>query len=77
MERYGCQVYAFDPLMGLDQHDQSPAIHFYNWGLSNQDEFNMTRDTRLTLCFQGPMMALSHAHLSLVGSVTIMLWSFV
>jgi hypothetical protein len=28
MERYGCQVYAFDPLMGLDQHDHSHAIHF-------------------------------------------------
>ncbi len=35
----------------------------------------ITRATRLTLCLQGPMMALSHAHLSLVGSVTIMLWS--
>jgi hypothetical protein len=41
MERYCCQVYAFDPLMGLDQHDHSPAIHFYNWGLSNRDEFNI------------------------------------
>ncbi|XP_046637703.1 probable methyltransferase-like protein 24 [Daphnia pulicaria] len=41
MERYGCQVYAFDPSMGLDQHDHSPAIHFYNWGLSNRDEFNI------------------------------------
>jgi hypothetical protein len=41
MERYGCQVYAIDPLMGLDQHDHSPAIHFYNWGLSNRDEFNI------------------------------------
>jgi hypothetical protein len=41
MERYGCQVYAIDPLMALDQHDHSPAIHFYNWGLSNRDEFNI------------------------------------
>ncbi|EFX75553.1 hypothetical protein DAPPUDRAFT_107780 [Daphnia pulex] len=41
MERYGFQVYAFDPLMGLDQHDHSRASHFYNWGLRNRDEFNI------------------------------------
>jgi hypothetical protein len=41
IERYGCEVYAFDPSMGMDDHDHSPSIHFYNWGLSNHDEFNI------------------------------------
>jgi hypothetical protein len=41
MERYGCQVFAFDPSMGMDQHDHSKGIHFYNWGLSNRDEYNI------------------------------------
>ena len=41
MELYGCQVFAFDPSISMDHHDHSPAIHFYNWGLSNRDEFNI------------------------------------
>ena len=40
MERYGCQVFAFDPSMGIESHDHSPGVHFYNWGLSNRDEFD-------------------------------------
>lgn len=40
MERYGCEVFSFDPSMGMDPHDHSPGIHFYNWGLSNRDEYN-------------------------------------
>ena len=38
MEKYGCQVFSFDPSMGIGPHDHSPGIHFYNWGLSHQVE---------------------------------------
>ncbi len=38
MERYGCEVFAFDPSMGVDSYDHRPRIHFYNWGLSDRDE---------------------------------------
>ncbi|XP_032793512.1 methyltransferase-like protein 24 isoform X6 [Daphnia magna] len=47
MARYGCEVFAFDPSMGLDKHDHIPGnVHFYNWGLGDRDEhdyrFNWT-----------------------------------
>ena len=38
MEKYGCEVYAFDPSMGMKNHNYSRHIHFYNWGLGYQDE---------------------------------------
>ena len=37
MEKYGCQVYAFDPSMKKEDHDRSPSIHFYNIGLNARD----------------------------------------
>lgn len=37
MESYGCQVYAFDPSMKVDNHDHTPKIHFYKLGLSSRD----------------------------------------
>lgn len=47
MEKYGCQVFAFDPSMAKGQHDHSPGIHFYDWGLGNRDE--VEKDTNWTL----------------------------
>ncbi|KAI9562627.1 hypothetical protein GHT06_010081 [Daphnia sinensis] len=42
MSQYGCQVFAFDPSMGKDPHDHMPGnIHFYNWGLGNQDKHDV------------------------------------
>ena len=38
MEMYGCEVFAFDPSMGMKHHNYSQHIHFYSWGLSYQDE---------------------------------------
>lgn len=38
MEQYGCEVFAFDPTMGIDHHDHSPRIHFYRWGLSTVED---------------------------------------
>jgi hypothetical protein len=41
MSRYGCEVFAFDPSMGMDHHDHIPGnVHFYNWGLGDKDEFD-------------------------------------
>jgi hypothetical protein len=41
MSRYGCEVFAFDPSMGMDHHDHNPGnVHFYNWGLGDRDEFD-------------------------------------
>ena len=34
MEKYGCQVYAFDPSMGKEDHKHSDKVYFYNLGLS-------------------------------------------
>lgn len=39
MSEYGCQVYAFDPSMGMDHQDHEPGnVHFYNWGLGDRDK---------------------------------------
>ncbi|XP_057368161.1 uncharacterized protein LOC130689152 [Daphnia carinata] len=40
MERYGCQIYAFDPSMKANDHDRSPAIHFLKLGLHSRDWTN-------------------------------------
>jgi hypothetical protein len=38
MAQFGCQVYSFDPSMGVSDYDRSQQIHFYNLGLSGKDE---------------------------------------
>ncbi|XP_046643949.1 probable methyltransferase-like protein 24 [Daphnia pulicaria] len=41
MSLYGCEVFSFDPSMGLDHHVHSPGnIHFYNWGLGDRNEYD-------------------------------------
>lgn len=40
MELYGCEVFAFDPSIGMEQHDHSHRIHFFNWGLGDGDKFD-------------------------------------
>jgi hypothetical protein len=48
MSLYGCEVFSFDPSMGLDHHDHSPGnIHFYNWGLGDRNEYD--RDLNWTI----------------------------
>ncbi len=37
MVQYGCHVFAFDPSMGVGDHDRSPYIHFYKLGLAGSD----------------------------------------
>lgn len=38
IRNYGCEVFSFDPSMGVDHHDHGPGIHFYNWGLGDKEE---------------------------------------
>lgn len=45
MGRYGCQVYSFDPSINMTQHDHTPSVHFYDWGLGRLDENRTYKDT--------------------------------
>ena len=36
-ESFGCQVFAFDPSMAMNDSDYSPNIHFFKMGLSHED----------------------------------------
>ncbi|XP_077861885.1 putative methyltransferase-like protein 24 [Saccoglossus kowalevskii] len=42
MAEYGCNVYSFDPTIGLDDHKHSDNVWFYNMGLWDEDSDNMT-----------------------------------
>ena len=39
MERFGCDVYCFDPSINRTHHDHKPYIHFFNWGLGHFDGY--------------------------------------
>ncbi|XP_071540043.1 uncharacterized protein [Panulirus ornatus] len=34
-DKFGCKVYAFDPTMGVEDHQRSPNIHFSAVGIAN------------------------------------------
>ena len=38
MANYGCNVFAFDPTMGREDHNHSARVMFYNLGLSDVDQ---------------------------------------
>ena len=40
MEKYGCEVYAFDPSMSQGNHNRSAKIHFYKLGLGDRNFVN-------------------------------------
>ncbi|KAK4014891.1 methyltransferase-like protein 24 [Daphnia magna] len=48
MARYGCQVYAFDPMAGLS-YNRSDKIHVYNYGLSFKTEISVQNWTVMPL----------------------------
>ena len=37
MERFGCQIFSFDPSLKKPNHNHSKHIHFYNIGLGSED----------------------------------------
>lgn len=40
LEKYGCEVFSFDPSMNETNHNHSNWIYFYNLGLSDRDYFD-------------------------------------
>ena len=40
LEKFGCEIFSFDPSMSQADHDHSQHIHFYKLGLSNLDYAN-------------------------------------
>ena len=38
MANHGCNVFAFDPTMGREDHNHSARVMFYNLGLSDVDQ---------------------------------------
>ena len=47
MEKYGCRVYAFDPSMGVSDHDHSERIRFFNLGLDDRDYVDPENNWRM------------------------------
>lgn len=43
MERYGCQVFAFDPSMNVSHHNRTDNIHFFRMRLGVEGESNDIR----------------------------------
>ena len=37
MEKYGCEIFSFDPSMNISDHDRSERVHFYKIGLGDKD----------------------------------------
>ncbi|XP_063584743.1 uncharacterized protein LOC134762296 [Penaeus indicus] len=35
VEKLGCKVYAFDPTMGMENHQRTPSIRFFKLGISD------------------------------------------
>ena len=47
LERYGCEIFAFDPSMSKGDHDHSRKIHFYKLGLGPKDLNSTAGDWKL------------------------------
>ena len=45
MEDYGCNVFAFDPTMGKEDHNHSARVMFYNLGLSDVNQERAENDS--------------------------------
>jgi len=42
MAEFGCEVHAFDPSLGLSDHDHKRNVHFHNMGISDVDSDSVT-----------------------------------
>ena len=49
MEKYGCEIFSFDPSLNQTNHDHSERIHFYNLGIADRDYVNSDGWTMKTL----------------------------
>lgn len=67
MEQYGCQVYSFDPSMGVGDYDRSQHIHFYNLGLAGEDGLHpVTNWNMKTASSIYQMLARRHGNTTLI-----------
>jgi hypothetical protein len=61
MEKYGCQVYSFDPSIGLKDQNRSDKIHFYSIGLSGVNGLHPTKGWNMKSASSiYEMLAISH-----------------
>jgi hypothetical protein len=61
METFGCRVYSFDPSMGVEDHNRTEKIHFFNIGLSGVDGLHPTKGWNMkTASSIYQMLATSH-----------------
>jgi hypothetical protein len=68
MEKYGCQVYSFDPSMGSKDHNRTEKIHFYNIGLSGVDGLHPTKGWNMkTASSIYDMLATSHGSSAVIN----------
>jgi len=47
MEKYGCEVFAFDPSMNVENHNRSKMIHFFKMGLDDHDHIDSDNNWKL------------------------------
>ena len=66
MDKFGCQVYSFDPSIGVENHNRTKNIHFYNIGLSGMDGINSSGWKMKTASSIYKMLAKSHGSSTLI-----------
>ena len=47
LEKYGCEIFSFDPSINETDHDHSQHIHFYNIGLGDRDYITLADNWKL------------------------------
>lgn len=47
MSQFQCQIYSFDPSMGVGEHNRSERIHFYNIGMDGEDHIHPTHKWKM------------------------------
>ncbi|XP_037787694.1 methyltransferase-like protein 24 [Penaeus monodon] len=56
MAEYGCQVYSFDPTIGLENHQRSERVHFYNVGLGGANRTALIDGVNATILTLGQII---------------------
>ncbi|XP_047483806.1 probable methyltransferase-like protein 24 [Penaeus chinensis] len=56
MAEYGCQVYSFDPTIGLEDHQRSERVHFYNVGLGGANRTSLIDGVNATILTLGQII---------------------
>ncbi|XP_069986661.1 probable methyltransferase-like protein 24 [Penaeus vannamei] len=56
MAEYGCEVYSFDPTIGLETHRRSERVHFYNVGLGGANHTEVIEGVNVTILTLGQII---------------------